>query len=60
MHNKVMVLDDVVITGSYNFSRHAQQNAENCLLIHSAPLSTTYRRYIRQIIARYAGQHEST
>ena len=29
MHAKVLVVDDVVITGSYNFSRSAEQNAEN-------------------------------
>src|SRR5215471_3499039 len=33
MHNKVLVIDDTVITGSYNFSRSAQFNAENILFI---------------------------
>ena len=37
MHNKVLVVDDTVITGSYNFSRSAQFNAENILFIESAP-----------------------
>src|SRR5215212_602650 len=37
MHNKVMVADNVTVTGSYNFSRHAQQNAENILMIQSDP-----------------------
>jgi phosphatidylserine/phosphatidylglycerophosphate/cardiolipin synthase-like enzyme len=54
MHNKVMVLDDAVLTGSYNFSRHAQKNAENALVIQSAPLAQTYRDYIHQITAEYA------
>lgn len=54
MHNKVMVLDDVVVTGSYNFSRHAQQNAENVLLIKSEPLADTYRRYIDKLKMKYA------
>jgi phosphatidylserine/phosphatidylglycerophosphate/cardiolipin synthase-like enzyme len=53
MHNKVMVLDDVVITGSYNFSRHAQRNAENLLLIRSSPLADTYRKYIGGLMERY-------
>ena len=35
MHNKIIVVDDTVITGSYNFSRNAQENAENILLIES-------------------------
>ena len=53
MHNKVMVLDDVTVTGSYNFSRHAQQNAENILLIKSQPLADTYRQYIYSMVERY-------
>lgn len=53
MHNKVMVLDDVVITGSYNFSRHAQKNAENSLIINSAPLAKTYREYIDKLKVKY-------
>ncbi len=53
MHNKVMVLDDVVITGSYNFSRHAQQNAENSLIIKSAALAETYTEYLESIMDKY-------
>lgn len=53
MHNKIMVLDDVVITGSYNFSRHAQSNAENLLLISSEPLAQTYREYIDSLMDKY-------
>jgi phosphatidylserine/phosphatidylglycerophosphate/cardiolipin synthase-like enzyme len=56
MHNKVMVLDNSVLTGSYNFSRHAQQNAENALIIESAALAATYRDYIHSITTRYAPQ----
>lgn len=58
MHNKVAVLDDSVVTGSYNFSRHAQQNAENCLIIQSSALADTYRNYIRDIAHRYAPQSD--
>ncbi len=53
MHNKVMVLDNVVITGSYNFSRHAQRNAENLLLIQSSALAETYRNYIHGLMEKY-------
>jgi phosphatidylserine/phosphatidylglycerophosphate/cardiolipin synthase-like enzyme len=53
MHNKIMVLDDTVITGSYNFSRHAQRNAENLLMIKSAPLARTYREYIHSLVEKY-------
>jgi phosphatidylserine/phosphatidylglycerophosphate/cardiolipin synthase-like enzyme len=53
MHNKVLVIDDTVITGSYNFSRSAQLNAENILFIESAPLAGTYSAYIDHLIQKY-------
>jgi phosphatidylserine/phosphatidylglycerophosphate/cardiolipin synthase-like enzyme len=53
MHNKVLVVDDTVITGSYNFSRSAQFNAENILFIESVPLAETYSRYIDHLIEKY-------
>jgi phosphatidylserine/phosphatidylglycerophosphate/cardiolipin synthase-like enzyme len=54
MHNKVLVIDDTVITGSYNFSRSAQFNAENILFIESAPLADTYSAYIDHLKSKYA------
>ncbi len=38
-HNKVMIIDDsTVITGSFNFTKAAEEhNAENLLVIHNAP-----------------------
>ncbi|MEP6698369.1 MAG: phosphatidylserine/phosphatidylglycerophosphate/cardiolipin synthase family protein [Verrucomicrobiota bacterium] len=53
MHNKVLVVDDTVITGSYNFSRSAQFNAENILFIDSAPLAEAYSGYIDHLRAKY-------
>lgn len=53
MHNKVLVIDDTVITGSYNFSRSAEFNAENILFIESAPLAATYSAYIDHLIQKY-------
>jgi phosphatidylserine/phosphatidylglycerophosphate/cardiolipin synthase-like enzyme len=53
MHNKVLVIDDTVITGSYNFSRSAQFNAENILFIESPPLAETYSVYIDHLIQKY-------
>jgi phosphatidylserine/phosphatidylglycerophosphate/cardiolipin synthase-like enzyme len=53
MHNKVLVIDDTVITGSYNFSRSAQFNAENILFIESAPLADTYSAYIDHLKQKY-------
>jgi phosphatidylserine/phosphatidylglycerophosphate/cardiolipin synthase-like enzyme len=53
MHNKVLVIDNTVITGSYNFSRSAQFNAENILFIESAPLAEVYSAYIDHLIEKY-------
>ena len=53
MHNKVLVIDDTVITGSYNFSRSAEFNAENILFIESAPLAETYSGCIDHLIQKY-------
>jgi phosphatidylserine/phosphatidylglycerophosphate/cardiolipin synthase-like enzyme len=53
MHNKVLVIDDTVITGSYNFSRSAQFNAENILFIESPALAQTYSSYIDHLIQKY-------
>jgi phosphatidylserine/phosphatidylglycerophosphate/cardiolipin synthase-like enzyme len=43
-HNKVMVIDDeVVITGSFNFTGGAElRNAENLLVIHDRALAAQY------------------
>ncbi len=54
MHNKILVIDDTVITGSYNFSRSAQFNAENILFIESAPLAEAYSIYIDHLMQKYA------
>jgi phosphatidylserine/phosphatidylglycerophosphate/cardiolipin synthase-like enzyme len=53
MHNKILVVDDTVITGSYNFSRSAQLNAENILMIESAALAEAYSIYIDHLIEKY-------
>jgi phosphatidylserine/phosphatidylglycerophosphate/cardiolipin synthase-like enzyme len=55
MHNKVLVVDDSVITGSYNFSRSAQFNAENILFIESALLAEAYSGYIDHLMRKYGG-----
>ena len=43
-HNKIMVIDgEVVLTGSFNFTKAAQEkNAENLLIIHDAALAAQY------------------
>jgi phosphatidylserine/phosphatidylglycerophosphate/cardiolipin synthase-like enzyme len=44
MHHKTMIIDDdVLITGSYNFTKSAEQsNDENLLIIRSPQLATQY------------------
>jgi len=56
MHDKILVVDDTVITGSYNFSRSAELNAENILFIDSRPLAAEYSAYIDRLIAKYGSQ----
>jgi phosphatidylserine/phosphatidylglycerophosphate/cardiolipin synthase-like enzyme len=42
-HNKSIVVDDsVVITGSFNFTENAEENAENLLVILDKDLAATY------------------
>ncbi len=52
MHNKVLISDNTLVTGSYNFSRHAQSNAENVLTVGSQALAQTYRQYIYTLLQR--------
>jgi phosphatidylserine/phosphatidylglycerophosphate/cardiolipin synthase-like enzyme len=54
MHNKVLLVDDTVVTGSYNFSRSAQYNAENILFIESAALAERYSAYIDHLLQKYS------
>ena len=43
-HNKIIVLDEsVVISGSFNFSRNAENNAENLMIIKDAQLAKLYK-----------------
>ncbi|MGZ3673232.1 MAG: phospholipase D-like domain-containing protein [Ktedonobacterales bacterium] len=56
MHNKVLVVDNTVITGSYNFSHNAELNAENLLIIESPALAETYSAYIDHLIRDYGNR----
>jgi phosphatidylserine/phosphatidylglycerophosphate/cardiolipin synthase-like enzyme len=53
MHNKVVVCDDGVVTGSFNFSRSATFNSENVLVIHSAEVAAKYCAYIEGLVREY-------
>jgi phosphatidylserine/phosphatidylglycerophosphate/cardiolipin synthase-like enzyme len=56
MHNKVLVLDDAVVTGSYNLSHSAEENAENLLILQDAALADRYNDCIDGLVKRYRGQ----
>lgn len=53
MHDKVMVVDgEVVVTGSYNFSKAAEtKNDENVLIVHSRSIAGQYQREFDRIYA---------
>jgi phosphatidylserine/phosphatidylglycerophosphate/cardiolipin synthase-like enzyme len=53
MHNKVLVVDDAVVTGSFNLSHSATLNAENALVIHDRDLADRYAVYIDRLAGRY-------
>ena len=53
MHNKVVVCDNVVVTGSFNFSNNAAMNAENLLVIHSKDWADKYAKYIDGLVKAY-------
>jgi hypothetical protein len=54
MHNKTLIVgDDVIYTGSYNFSENAEANDEVSLKIVSAPLATAYAEYCDTLFAAY-------
>lgn len=54
MHDKVLVIDGrTVVTGSYNFSEHAETNAENTIILTSPALATAYQTYIDTLTSAY-------
>jgi phosphatidylserine/phosphatidylglycerophosphate/cardiolipin synthase-like enzyme len=53
MHLKVIVADDIVVTGSFNFSNHARGNAENTILIKDKAAADAYDAYIKGLAGRY-------
>jgi phosphatidylserine/phosphatidylglycerophosphate/cardiolipin synthase-like enzyme len=53
MHNKVVVADDTVSTGSFNLSTNATRNAENVLRLASADLAEQYAACVDGLVQRY-------
>jgi len=54
MHHKVIIIDGkIVITGSYNFSRSAEErNDENVLIIHNAQAAEMYIGEFERVLAK--------
>lgn len=52
MHHKVIIIDNqIVITGSYNFSANAERrNDENTLIIHNAQIAALYRQEFERVL----------
>ncbi|MDX6230887.1 MAG: hypothetical protein QOI76_4277 [Frankiales bacterium] len=53
MHLKVLLADDVVTTGSYNFSANAEHNAENQVHLADPATVDAYAAYLATVIAAY-------
>jgi phosphatidylserine/phosphatidylglycerophosphate/cardiolipin synthase-like enzyme len=53
MHLKLIIVDDSVLTGSFNFSRSGEDNAENLLRLDSPALAGVCAGFIDQLITRY-------
>lgn len=50
MHDKVFIIDDTVVTGSYNFTKKANDtNNENSIVVHNADFSKLYEREFKKI-----------
>lgn len=49
MHNKTIVIDDIVVTGSYNFSHAAESNSENMIAVQSPEMAEVMVDYIAEI-----------
>jgi phosphatidylserine/phosphatidylglycerophosphate/cardiolipin synthase-like enzyme len=54
MHAKITVVDNTVMTGSYNLSHAGEDNAENLLVLDSAPLADLFVNFVDSVFARYA------
>jgi len=54
MHHKLFIIDEeIVITGSYNFSRSAEErNDENTLIIHNAEVAAQYLGEFQRVFSK--------
>ena len=53
MHHKVMIIDDqIVIMGSYNFTASAEKaNDENLIVIYNTDIASQYLREFKRVYA---------
>ncbi|MFL5627092.1 MAG: phospholipase D-like domain-containing protein [Ktedonobacteraceae bacterium] len=59
MHNKVFIIDDqLVLTGSYNFSENAEANDENLVVIDSPAVAAAYTAYFDALYKKYSGSSQ--
>src|SRR6185436_12613728 len=51
MHNKVIIVDgQIVVTGSYNFTKAAEEsNDENVLIIHNSEIAAAYMNEWKEV-----------
>ena len=54
MHAKAVVVDETVLTGSYNLSRHGEDNAENLVVIEGSEQADRFADYAERVADRYA------
>jgi phosphatidylserine/phosphatidylglycerophosphate/cardiolipin synthase-like enzyme len=54
MHLKVLVADDTVVTGSYNFSANAERNAENQIFLNDPHTVDAYVKYLEAVLQAYS------
>ncbi len=52
LHDKIMIIDDTVITGSYNFTQKANDtNNENSIVVHNKAFADRYKTEFQKIFA---------
>ena len=56
MHAKIIVADDVVVAGSFNFSNHARGNAENTVVIHDTATAESFQKFIVGLATKYSSE----
>lgn len=55
LHAKILVVDDEVLTGSFNLSRGGEENAENVLHLVSEDVAVRFTGFVEAVAERYRG-----